>query len=113
MNEEKYRITPKGFFAVELKDFDNEFWDKLTDFVAEQAKENGMTEGVPCLVLSGGGFCITAVAEEQIMVYHEHFTDKFCLNIDIDELGLEIEYWLDVKHTKISSKKDMNYFQTK
>lgn len=36
-------------------------WQGLTDFVARGAKHNGMPDGgMPCLVLEGGGYCITA-----------------------------------------------------
>ena len=61
-NEKSYKLTVKGFLSVRtgmLGDFDA-VWDELTEFVMAQAKENGMTDGVPCLVLVDGGHCITA-----------------------------------------------------
>lgn len=69
MNEEKARLTPKGFLKVEMMSNRNidSLWDRLTEFVARQAAQNGMENGIPCLVLKDGGHCITAeeTPEEQ------------------------------------------------
>lgn len=61
-SNKSYKLTAKGFLAVEtglLSDIDP-LWDRLANFVAEQAKKNGMSNGFPCLVFVGGGVCITA-----------------------------------------------------
>ena len=64
MNDtKKFTLTAKGWLCAQL-DFNASktdiIWDGLTKFVKENAASNGMTEGVPCLALEGGGHCITA-----------------------------------------------------
>lgn len=66
-DDKSYHLTPKGWLSAELLprftlDESDKIWQGLTDMVAKKAAENGMTEGVPCLVLHGGGHCITAQA---------------------------------------------------
>lgn len=62
MSEEKYKISAKGFLAVRtgLMSEMDDIWAELTEFVKNEAENNGMTEGVPCLVMVDGGVCITA-----------------------------------------------------
>jgi len=59
-NEEILQMTPKGFLYTEIMQNPNDIqtiWENLIKFVEKRAKEEGM-EGVPCLVLKGGGHCI-------------------------------------------------------
>lgn len=56
-------VTPKGWLVVELGGR-MDVWDKLVEMVSKTADANGMTEGVPCLVLEGGGHCIRVKKEE-------------------------------------------------
>lgn len=54
-----FRITPKGWLGVKtgLLNVDP-LWNELIEFVSKQADANGMTDGVPCLVLADGGHCV-------------------------------------------------------
>ncbi len=65
MNEESYRLSAKGWIRVFLMNNQNPdpefFWSELTHFVSNQAKQDGLN-GVPCLVLEGGGHCLTVNA---------------------------------------------------
>lgn len=53
----KYRLTPRGFLRV-LTGSD-EVWVKLNIFIEQQCTQNGMNEGIPCLIFEGGGHCVT------------------------------------------------------
>lgn len=58
--DEAFRLTPKGFLSMKLGVDISPLWDELANFVKEEAARNGMTDGVPCLVMVDGGHCITA-----------------------------------------------------
>lgn len=66
--EGSWSITPKGTLLVLMMNHGRDIeaiWSGLTDFVAKRAASNGMTEGMPCLALEGGGHCITAERKAQ------------------------------------------------
>lgn len=59
-DDRRWRMTTKGWLVVEL-DGRMDVWDKLVEHVSKTADANGITEGVPCLVLEGGGHCIRVI----------------------------------------------------
>ena len=66
-SKEGYRITPKGWLTVRTNSSVEEmekFWEEFTAFVASQAKQDEWPDGVPCLIMEGGGFCITVQKEQ-------------------------------------------------
>jgi len=62
------RLTPKGFIMAQLIKhkvpgdcaLGEEIWDGLARFVAKQAAHDGHPDGLPCLIMRGGGVCLTA-----------------------------------------------------
>lgn len=64
-DDKAYRLTPKGWLSRRLG-FPagmDALWMDFAEFVAKQAKANGLPDGVPCLVMVDGGVCITAEKE--------------------------------------------------
>lgn len=53
-----FRITAKGWLALHTG-MSDKVWVDFCEFVARQAKQDGM-DGTPCLVMKDGGTCITA-----------------------------------------------------
>jgi hypothetical protein len=68
INDEYYFVTPKAYLAIlaNIDDFDgmDKLWNEFISFVLERAKHDGYIEGIPCLVLEGGGRCITVSKHE-------------------------------------------------
>ena len=61
--EESYRLTVKGFLAVETKMFTkfDSVWNNLRKFVKKEAELNGCNTGIPCIIFleNGKAECIT------------------------------------------------------
>ncbi len=76
-DEEVYRLTAKGLLCVKLAPFGvtfnqvDEIWENLKSFVQDQAKQNNYEDGIPAIVLDGGGECIMVTAKRS-----EEFTEE-------------------------------------
>lgn len=69
-DEEEYKLTAKGLLCVKLMPFGvsfdkvDEIWNELADFARKQAKQSNYADGIPAIVLIGGGECITVATEK-------------------------------------------------
>ena len=62
-----YSFTPKGWLGAEfgLSMEETDFvWHKLIAFVERTAERDGYLDGLPCLILRGGGECVTICEQE-------------------------------------------------
>lgn len=64
MKKQGYQLTLKGWFSVRAMrckslDDTDEFWNDLADEVRRVALADGLSDGIPALVLEGGGHALT------------------------------------------------------